>query len=291
MFNDYELLDSGNQRKLERFGEWVLDRPASQAVWRPQHGAELWGRAHAVFDRSEGHKWTGKSNLPESWVVEVAGLRFRLSGTDFGHLGIFPEQRSQWAWLKEICAAACTVRGEAIRVLNLFAYSGGSTLAAAAGGAAVCHLDASRGMVQWARENAALSGLGERPIRWMAEDVFKFLAREERRGNRYDGIVLDPPSFGRGTRGEVFKIEEQIGGLLDQCVRLLSPTPSFILLSAHTPGFSPVVLHNLLADALRTVSRPELTHGEMLLTGAEGVFALPSGAYATAHWTGIGGKT
>ncbi len=272
--NGYELLDSGNGAKLERFGEVVLARPCAQAVWQPQRPAR-WKSADATFDREDGNRWHGRNRLPQEWVIDVDGTRFRLSGTDFGHLGIFPEQRAQWTWIRETVAAA----GRPVRMLNLFAYSGGSTLAAARGGAEVCHLDASKGMVQWARANAALNGLESHPIRWIVDDAHKFLNREIRRGRRYDGIILDPPTYGRGGNGETYKIERDLTETLRLCRALLSDSPLFLLLSAHTPGHTPIVLGNVLTQALRGLGGA-VTSGEMVLAGAPDVFPLPSGAYA-----------
>lgn len=272
--NGYELLDSGNGAKLERFGEIVLARPCAQAVWQPQRPAR-WKSADATFDREDGNRWHGRNRLPQEWVIDVDGTRFRLSGTDFGHLGIFPEQRAQWTWIRETVAAA----GRPVRVLNLFAYSGGSTLAATRGGAEVCHLDASKGMVQWARANAALNGLENHPIRWIVDDAHKFLNREIRRGRRYDGIILDPPTYGRGGNGETYKIERDLTETLRLCRALLSDSPLFLLLSAHTPGHTPIVLGNVLTQALRGLGGA-VTSGEMVLAGAPDVFLLPSGAYA-----------
>ena len=274
---DVELLDSGRGRKLERFGRYVLARPCSQAVWEPRLPASAWDAADASFDREDGQHWHNRSALPDCWDVTVDGQRFRLSDTDFGHLGIFPEQRAQWRWIRERVGAA----GRPVQVLNLFAYSGGSTIAAALAGASVCHLDASRGMVDWAHENARVNGLEDHPIRWIPEDAHKFLQRELRRGRRYDAIVLDPPTFGRGKSGEMYKIERDLPETLRLCRELLSPTPLFLLLSAHTPGLTPVVLSNLLSQALAGLS-PRIESGEMLLTGAAGVLPLPSGAFARA---------
>ena len=216
MTDDYELLDSGDGRKLERFGKYVLARPCSQAMWRPCKSCSEWELADASFDREDGNRWHGRSNLPKEWQIETAGIRFKLGGTDFGHLGIFPEQRAQWRWIRERVEATTAIDGSRrLSVLNLFAYSGGSTMASALAGADVCHLDASQSMVEWARENAALNGLTEAPIRWIVEDAHKFLGREIRRGHRYDGIILDPPSFGRGAKGEVYKIERDLAKTLD----------------------------------------------------------------------------
>ena len=267
---DYELLDSGNGRKLERFGKFVLARPCSQALWRPSRGDADWSRADASFDREDGNRWHGRSNLPKEWNIETAGIRFKLGGTDFGHLGIFPEQRAQWKWIREHARGA---------VLNLFAYSGGSTMAAALGGAKVCHLDASKGMVEWARENARLNGLAERPIRWIVDDAHKFMRREIRRGRRYDAIILDPPTFGRGAGGEMYKIERDLKDTLGLVKDLLSDHPAFVLFSSHTPGLSCVVAENILGQLFPTAA---IESGEMLLEG-RGV-PCPSGIYCRAVW-------
>lgn len=277
--SQYELLDSGNGRKLERFGRLVLARPCSQAIWQPLLPQAAWDKADASFDREQGLNWHGRDRLPKQWNIAVDAIKFKLSGTDFGHLGIFPEQRAQWQWIGETVKKA----SRKLSVLNLFAYSGGSTMASALAGADVCHLDASQSMVEWARENAALNGLTEAPIRWIVEDAHKFLGREIRRGHRYDGIILDPPSFGRGAKGEVYKIERDLAKTLDLCRQLLTPAPAFLLLSAHTPGITPVVLENLLLDALKGLT-PSLQSGEMLLTGAPDVRPTPSGCFARAFW-------
>ena len=210
----------------------------------------------------------------------MEGVRFYLSGTDFGHLGLFPEQRDGWRWLRQTLSAAGVGGSRKVSVLNLFAYSGGSTLVAAQAGAEVCHLDASAGMVQWARDNAALNGLQAAPIRWIVDDAHKFLTREIKRGKRYDAVILDPPSFGRGAKGEVYKIERDLPQTLDLCRSLLSDAPVLILLSAHTPGLTPTVLGHLLQDAL--VGRSGcLETGEMLLTGAApDARPVPNGCFA-----------
>ena len=213
MADDYELIDSGDGRKYERFGNVSLVRPCSQALWRPEN-PEMWNRSTATFDREDGNRWHNRGALPKEWTIEAAGIKFRLSGTDFGHLGIFPEQRAQWVWIRETLARTIgqlpATNCQLPTVLNLFAYSGGSTMAAAQGGASVCHLDASKGMVQWARDNAALNGLADHPIRWITDDAHKFMEREIRRGRRYDAIIFDPPTFGRGANGEMYKIERDL---------------------------------------------------------------------------------
>lgn len=270
MADDYELIDSGDGRKLERFGRYVLARPCSQAMWRPSM-PDAWSRADATFDREDGNRWHGRTNLPKEWTIETASIRFRLGGTDFGHLGIFPEQRAQWRWIREHSKGA--------RVLNLFAYSGGSTMAAALGGGDVCHLDASKGMVEWARANAALNKLADSPIRWIVDDAHKFMKREVRRGRRYDAVILDPPTFGRGASGEMYKIERDLKETLSLVKDLLSDTPRFVLFSSHTPGLSQIVAENILSQLFPGAS---LESGEMLLEGKS--LPCPSGIYCRAVW-------
>lgn len=282
MSDGYELLDSGFGRKLERFGDFVLARPCSQALWRPSLDESEWRRADASFDREEGNRWHGRGNLPGRWTIETAGIRFRLGGTDFGHLGIFPEQRAQWQWIRRRTEAAAERRGAAPSVLNLFAYSGGSTMAASQGGAEVCHLDASKGMVDWARENAALNGLSGRPVRWIVDDAVKFMRREIRRGRRYDAIVLDPPSFGRGASGETYKIERDIGETLSLARELLSDSPEFVLFSSHTAGLSPAVAENMFRQLFPAA---RLETGEMLLEG-RAAMACPSGIFCRVVFAG-----
>lgn len=278
--DDYELLDSGNGQKLERFGSVILARPCAQAVWEPLR-PELWASASATFDRKDGMNWHGRERLPEEWVVTARGVRMRLSTTDFGHLGIFPETLDLWEWIAEKVKDAAGKREQAPRFLNLFAYSGGATLAAAKAGAECCHLDASKGMVEWARGNAGLNGLEDAGIRFIVDDVSAFLKREVRRGRKYDGVLLDPPSFGRGKRGELFKVEKNVQETLELVRQVMSDTPLFVLLTSHTPGFSPIVLRNLLEQ---TFGRGELSCGEMLLRGGEGVLDLPSGTWG--RWEG-----
>lgn len=266
---DYALIDSGDQKKLERFGKLHLVRPCPQALWEPRRA---WDEADAAFDRDDG--WSKKRSLPTEWTVEIEGIKLKLKRTDFGHLGIFPEQIPLWKWIQ----SQVTTR-ETPNVLNLFAYSGGATLSAARAGAKVCHLDAAKGMVTWARENAALSGLEKAPVRWIVDDALKFLGREERRGVRYDGIILDPPTFGRGAQGEVFKIEEDLPTLLQACKSLLAEKPLFFLLSCHTPGFTPLVLQQILQDHFPEY---EMETGEMMLSAER---SIPSGCYA--RWSRV----
>lgn len=268
----YELIDSGEGCKLERFGEYTLLRPCAQAVWRPSLPRTVWDKADAIFTREKENRWIYKKPLPKEWNLHWENLHFKIAPTDFGHIGIFPEHANLWGWMRE------RIRNSSrpLEVLNLFAYSGGASLAAAQAGAKVCHLDASKGMVAWARENATLSSLQDAPIRWITDDVIKFLGRELKRDRRYDGIILDPPSFGRGSQGEVFKIEEHLGLILDLCKKVLSPNPSFVIFSAHTPGFTPIVMEHLLKQ---TMSSGKIESGEMVIRG-KNTLDLPCGSYA-----------
>jgi 23S rRNA (cytosine1962-C5)-methyltransferase len=275
----YSLIDSGKGRKLEKFGPYLIARPCAQAVWQPLLSDAEWNRADAQFTREPDNRWIKKNTLKEVWQTEASGLLFKISPTDFGHLGLFPEQKPFWEWIQKKVSEAKKRNSQPVRVLNLFAYSGGSTLAAAKAGAHVCHLDASKGMVAWARENAAINALQEAPIRWIVDDVNKFLTRELRRGSRYEGIILDPPSFGRGSQGEIFKIEEEIQPLLKKCRELLSERPEFILFSCHTPGFTPIAMEHLLKQALSNLSGT-LDTGEMVLSGEPGILDVPSGTFA-----------
>jgi 23S rRNA (cytosine1962-C5)-methyltransferase len=279
--NEYQLLDSGHGRKLERFGGITFDRPCAQAVWNPSQPAS-WKKADAFFTRKQGLEWRGRDQLPNSWITEVNDVRMKLSTTDFGHLGIFPETRAMWDWIRETIRLESGRRNEPFHFLNLFAYSGGATLAAAQGGAHCCHVDASKGMVQWARENAALNKLEDHPIRWIVDDVNKFLGREIKRGRRYDAILLDPPSFGRGKGGELYKIEHALLETLQLVKKVLSDHPCFVYLTSHTPGFTPIVLKNLLQQLL---GAGQIACGEMLLTGTDNALSVPSGTWAHFRWT------
>ena len=268
---NYQLLDSGSGLKLERFNEYTLMRPCPQAVWRPEK-PELWEKADASFSRDNGNKWTFRKKLPKEWISTICGVDFKISPTDFGHLGAFPEHADLWEWMRGKI-------DKEDKILNLFAYSGGVTLAAAQEGAQVCHLDASKGMVDWARENAKLNRLEKAPIRWIVDDAIKFLNREVKRGSKYEGIILDPPTFGRGAKGEIFKIEEEILPLLRLCSQLLSDRPLFILFSCHTPGFTPIVMGHLMKQ---TMNRGHVETGEMILH-SPGALSIPSGSFA--RWT------
>ncbi len=234
-WKDYELLDTSDGERLERWGKYVLIRPDPQVIWHTERRAALWGRADAGYKRSRsgGGAWS-ENSLPEKWRITYGPLTFRIQPTGFKHTGLFPEQAVNWDFMMERIRSA----GRPVKVLNLFAYTGGATVACAAAGASVCHVDAARGMVEAAKENAALSGLSEAPIRYIVDDCKKFVEREIRRGNRYDAIIMDPPSYGRGPGGEVWKIEENIDSLIALVSSVLSDTPLFFLLNSYTTGLS-----------------------------------------------------
>ena len=235
-WKDYELLDCSGGERLERWGNVVLIRPDPQVIWNTPKEHPLWHRADARYVRSKegGGHWECRRQLPEAWNINYKDLQFKISPTGFKHTGLFPEQAVNWDMMREKITGA----GRSVKVLNLFAYTGGATLAAAAAGASVCHVDAAKGMVHWARENAELSSLAERPIRWIVDDCAKFVEREIRRGNTYDAIIMDPPSYGRGPGGEVWKLEDQIYDLVKLCTGVLSDEPLFFLLNSYTTGLS-----------------------------------------------------
>jgi 23S rRNA (cytosine1962-C5)-methyltransferase len=279
--NAHELIDAGDGRRLERFGDLVVDRPAPLAEEPPRDPA-AWSTADLRFDRYLG--WTTVADAePQPWVVDDGDLRFELRPTDTGQLGLFPEQGPNRAWVRTSIADAGTgwvaAGSEAApSVLNLFAHTGAMTLAAAAAGASVAHVDGSRPTVAWARRNAELSGLEDKPIRWLVDDVETFVGREIRRGRRYDAVILDPPSYGHGSRGATWRLEDRLDGLLDLCAELTGDEPAFALLTAHTPGFGPDRLAAALATAFGR--RPaEVEAGELGLRAGTGAH-LRLGAWA-----------
>lgn len=253
--SDYQLLDFGEGRRLERFGEVVLDRPSPPAEPFLRSSPALWKEADALFDgrTEERGRWIDRRELPQRWTLAQGPLRFELKRTEFGHLGLFPEQSQNWDWLARVLPACLREKGESRddnrpKVLNLFAYTGGSTLAAAAAGAEVTHVDAAGNVVGWARRNAELSGLGEAPIRWIAEDAAKFVKRELKRENYYDAVILDPPSYGHGPRGEVWRLSKHLPRLLDLCGALTADRLAFLLVTCHTPGYDAETLKQMLVD-------------------------------------------
>lgn len=273
-------------QKLEQVGPYLLVRPSPQAVWPRRLPEAEWKRADAVYIRESegGGHWQWRKSIAREYELLFAKIGFSVKLTDFGHLGLFAEQAEQWEWLRQnITKHQQRSNGANLHVLNLFAYTGGSTLACSQAGAHVVHVDAAKGVVDWARKNAELSGLRDKPIRWIVDEASKFVEREVRRGQRYHGIVLDPPSFGRGPKGEVFKIERDLLPLLEQCRQLLANDALFVLYSCHTPGFTPLVLQNQLQIVVAG-RKGGIESGEMTLMesddGQENRRLLPSGAYA-----------
>lgn len=273
--DEYQLLDFGGGRKLERFGGVVLDRLSPAADDAATHDGETWKQAAARYERTSGDKGVWQSNgavAPSPWTISHGRLRFELKLTEFGHLGLFPEQAGNWDWIAEQVRQAAAP----LKVLNLFAYTGGSTLAAAAAGAEVAHIDAARNTVAWARHNAELSGLAEAPIRWITEDAILFVRRELKRAHPYQAVILDPPSYGHGPKGEIWKLAEGLPELLSLCAELTEPDRRFVLLTCHSPGFGPDELGRLLAQAF---GGGKIETGEMFVATANGR-KLPSGAMA-----------
>jgi 23S rRNA (cytosine1962-C5)-methyltransferase len=248
-WSDYGLVDSGDGRKLERYGPYRVIRPEPQCLWRPRLGPDVWATADAVFDptdEDEAGRWRFTAKPAESWPLRWEGVRFHARFTAFRHLAFFPEQAANWAWLEQHLRA----RPSGARVLNLFGYTGVASLVCASAGAAVTHVDASKKAIAWARENAELSGLADRPIRWICEDARRYVQRETRRDSLYDGVILDPPKYGRGPTGEVWRLFEDLPELLRQCVSLLSPDASFLILNAYAERVSGLSLASLLAEAM-----------------------------------------
>lgn len=247
-WNDYEVLDTSNGEKLERWGAYILVRPDPQVIWDTPHDHPAWKKKNGHYHRSNkgGGEWEF-FRLPKQWSIQYKKLTFNLKPFSFKHTGLFPEQAANWDWFGDRIRNA----GRPVKVLNLFAYTGGATLAAAEAGAAVTHVDASKGMVTWAKENAVSSGLKDAPIRWIVDDCKKFVEREIRRGNHYDGIIMDPPSYGRGPKGEVWKIEEAIFPFIQLCAQLLSEKPLFFLVNSYTTGLAPSVLTYMISTALK----------------------------------------
>lgn len=273
-WKDYEVIDCSAGEKLERWGSYILVRPDPQVIWDTPKTEIGWRKRNAHYHRSKkgGGEWEF-FDLPEQWSIRYRSLTFQLKPFSFKHTGLFPEQAVNWDWFSEKIRQA----GRPIKVLNLFAYTGGATLAAAASGASVTHVDASKGMVTWAKENAASSGLSNAPIRWIVDDCVKFVEREIRRGNHYDAVIMDPPSYGRGPKGEIWKIEDSIYPLITLCAKLLSEKPLFFLVNSYTTGLQPAVLHYMLGTALKKY-RGNVTADEIGLPVSATGLVLPCGA-------------
>lgn len=277
-WKDYELLDCGNGQRLERWGDFNLIRPDPQAIWE-KTGHKAWSTAHGKYTRSSegGGKWDKKA-LPESWTIEYGALKFGIKPMNFKHTGIFPEQAANWDFVQNIIKS----RSQPVNVLNLFAYTGGATVACAKAGASVCHVDAAKGMVSWAKDNARLSGLSDAPIRYIVDDCKKFVEREIARGKRYDSIIMDPPSYGRGPSGEIWKFEDNIYDFVKLCSKLLSKNPLFVIINSYTTGISPSVPIYILGRLINPIFGGKAEGAELGIPVKSTGLYLPCGH--TARW-------
>jgi 23S rRNA (cytosine1962-C5)-methyltransferase len=282
-WQDYEVLDTSGGEKLERWGDYRLIRPDPQVIWDTPKGRQ-WRKPNGHYHRSSkgGGEWEF-FDLPEEWTISYRELTFHLKPFSFKHTGLFPEQAVNWDWCAGLIGRAVS-EGRSVKVLNLFAYTGGATVSAAAAGASVTHVDASKGMVGWARENAVSSGLGDAPIRWLVDDCGKFVEREIRRGNTYDAIIMDPPSYGRGPKGEIWKMETSIYPFILKCRELLSEDPLFFLINSYTTGLQPAVLSYMLHTAIDPIRKGRVEADEVGLPVSGNGLVLPCGA--AGRWTG-----
>ena len=279
-WKDYELLDCSEGERLERWGKVILIRPDPQIIWSTPKEHPMWKHADARYVRSSqgGGHWEYRRELPEFWKINYKDLTFKITPTGFKHTGLFPEQAVNWDMMREKIKAA-KAEGREVRVLNLFAYTGGATVAAASAGASVCHVDAAKGMVHWARENAELSSLNEKPIRWIVDDCKKFVEREIRRGSKYDAVILDPPSYGRGPGGEVWKLEEHVYELVSLVSEVLTDDPLFVLLNSYTTGLSASTMAYVLGSAMKKFGG-KVEAEEIGLPVTQSGMALPCGSSA-----------
>ena len=274
-WKDYEIIDMANGEKLERWGNVTLIRPDPQIIWKEKTFPEKWNTANARYNRSSsgGGGWKYNKKVPENWQIKYRDLTFNIKPMGFKHTGLFPEQAVNWDWMIEKIKNV----GRPIKVLNLFAYTGGATVACSYAGAQVCHVDSSKGMTTWAKENVASSGLSKRPVRFIVDDVVKFVNREIRRGNTYQAIIMDPPSYGRGTNGEVWKFEENIADLVDLCAKILAEDALFFLINSYTTGISSTVLENILR--MKIHKKGKFSNGEVGLPMSNSKLILPCGIY------------
>ncbi len=282
-WKDFEILDATGGMRLERWGNVLLQRPDPQVIWQTPQASPLWGKADGVYHRSEkgGGNWTFQKKLPEKWTVSYGEMRMQVGPMGFKHMGVFPEQAGNWDEFARLIAAA----KRPVKVLNLFAYTGCATLACAKAGAAVTHVDASKGMVAWAKENAALN-FAESPVRWIVDDCAKFVKREAKRGNTYDAIILDPPSYGRGPTGEIWKLEDTLYPFLQLCADVLSSEPLFVCLSSYTTGLAPGVMAYMLESLLAPRFGGRVQSDEIGLPVSSSGLALPCGASAIHYFVG-----
>ena len=276
-WNDYKILDMADGQKLEKWGDVILSRPDPQIIWKDKSYPEKWNNINATYHRSKtgGGTWEYNKKMPQQWQIKYKDLTFNIKPMGFKHTGLFPEQAVNWDWMMDKIKNS----KREIKVLNLFAYTGGATVACASAGASVCHVDSSKGMVTWAKENIASSGLAERPVRYIIDDVVKFVNREIRRGNKYDAIIMDPPSYGRGANGEVWQFENNIYDLVELFTNVLSDNPLFFLINSYTTGISSKVLENILNLTVNKEHNGKVSSGEIGLPMENSKLVLPCGIY------------
>ena len=290
-WEDYKIIDMADGQKLEKWGNIMLSRPDPQIVWKNKSYPDEWKKADAIYSRSKtgGGSWSYKKKIPQTWQIKYKNLTFNIKPMGFKHTGLFPEQAVNWDWMRNKIKNA---RRE-IKVLNLFAYTGGATVACLEAGASVCHVDSSKGMVSWAKENVTASGLAEKKVRYIVDDVVKFVNRENRRNNKYDAIIMDPPSYGRGANGEVWQFENNIYELVELCAKVLSDNPLFFLINSYTTGISSTVLANILNLTIAKKYKGKVESGEIGLPMENSQLVLPAGIFG--RWEevpfGDGGKS
>ncbi len=277
-WKDYELIDCSCGERLERWGNVTLIRPDPQVIWKTEKKNPLWKKADAIYHRSQtgGGQWEIKNKIPDFWTIDYRDLTFNIKTMGFKHTGLFPEQAVNWDLTADIIKNA----GRDVKVLNLFAYTGGATVSALKAGASVCHVDASKGMTLWAKENAHSSGVADKSVRWIVDDCIKFVQREIRRGNKYDIIIMDPPSYGRGPGGEVWKLENEVYGFVELCSQVLSDDPLMVLINSYTTGLSPSVMEYILGAVVQKRFGGKVTGSEIGLRATENNLVLPCGASA-----------
>ena len=280
-WKEYKILDMANGQKLEKWGNIILSRPDPQIIWKEKTFPNKWKEINATYNRSKtgGGSWDFKKKLPSQWQIHYKNLTFNIKPMGFKHTGLFPEQAVNWDWMINKIKTEKQRTNREIKVLNLFAYTGGATVACLSAGASVCHVDSSKGMTTWAKENVASSGLEKRPVRYIVDDVVKFVNREIRRGNKYDAIIMDPPSYGRGAKGEVWQFENNIFDLVELCVKVLSNKPLFFLINSYTTGISSKVLENILNLTIAKKHKGKIESGEIGLPMENSKLILPCGIY------------
>jgi 23S rRNA (cytosine1962-C5)-methyltransferase len=281
---DYELLDSGDGEKLERYGEVVISRPDPQSLWQKRLAASEWQKAQAYFKRdAKSAEWSKRGEVPERWLIEFGGLKMWIKLSAFKHTGLFPEHEQNWEWVREKVLSRVSEK-QPVTVLNLFGYTGGVSLAAAQAGASVVHVDGSKVAINWARDNASSSGLGQKPIRWILDDAAAFVRREIKRGHTYEAIIMDPPAFGHGPKRELWKIEDHFLPLLEDCKKILSPKPLFFIVNGYASGYSAVAYKNSLGDLLKQYNG-EIEIGELTIGEKGSERLLPAGIFA--RWSAV----